>query len=181
MRCFCQNAHHIRARGQNLNTNEQLIEAFYLAFQDRDPSAMAACYTSSIHFSDPVFVDLHGSEVEAMWDMLLAQGKDLEIVFSDIHANNETGSAHWDATYTLGATGRVVHNSIDARFEFSDGKIVRHIDNFDLWKWSRMALGLVGTLTGWAGPAKSKIRSTAGRGLARFIDSHPQYQAGEGS
>ena len=38
-------------------------------------------------------------------------------------------------------TGRPVHNIIDAQFTFRDGLIVTHIDTFNLWRWSRMALG----------------------------------------
>ncbi len=164
-----------------MSANEQLIEKFYTAFGERDASAMAECYDASIHFSDPVFTDLNGPEVAAMWDMLCSQGKNLRIEFSDVHADDESGSAHWDATYTLGATGRVVHNEINATFEFQDGKIIRHIDDFDLWKWSRMALGAAGLVTGWSGPAQNKIRSTAGRGLTKFIDANPQYQSRDDS
>lgn len=164
-----------------MNTHEQLIETFYSAFQERDSAGMAACYHPSIHFTDPVFGDLHGVEVAAMWHMLCEQATDLEIVFSDVAANDGTAGAHWEATYTLGSTGRVVHNRIDASFEFLEGRIVRHVDTFDLWRWSRMALGITGTLGGWSGPAKAKIRKTANRGLTRFIDAHPQYGQQDGS
>ena len=164
-----------------MNQNEQLLEVFYQAFQQRNAAGMAACYDPSIHFSDPVFTDLHGLEVDAMWAMLCDQGTDLKVVFSDISADDKTGSAHWEATYTLGSTGRLIHNSIDATFEFQDGKIVRHVDDFDLWKWSRMALGFTGTIGGWSGPVKMKIRDTANRALARFIEAHPEYQVGAGS
>ena len=50
-------------RGTDLNANEQLLENFYTAFQAKDPASMAACYDPSIHSSDPVFPDLHGSQV----------------------------------------------------------------------------------------------------------------------
>jgi len=159
-----------------LNANEQLIETFYVSFQDKESAAMAACYDASIHFTDPVFRDLHGVQVEAMWHMLCDQGTDLEIVFSNISADDQTGSAHWEATYTLAKTGRVVHNKINASFTFENGKIVRHVDDFNLWRWARMALGITGTLVGWSSSAQSKIRESAGRGLTRFIESHPQYQ-----
>lgn len=165
-----------RATGVELNQNEQLIESFYLAFQKRDATGMAACYDSSIHFSDPVFTSLRGLEVDAMWAMLCEQGADLEVVFSNISADDESGSAHWEATYTLGSTGRAIHNSIDASFEFENDKIARHVDSFDLWKWSRMALGFTGIVGGWSGPAKMKIRDTATRALTRFISDHPEYQ-----
>jgi hypothetical protein len=61
-------------------------------------------------------------------------------------------------------------------FEFQDGKIVRHVDNFDLWKWSRMALGFSGTVGGWLGPVQTKIRETANRALTKYIEGHPEYQ-----
>jgi len=166
----------MRVKGVKLNQNEQLIEAFYQAFQQRNAAGMTGCYDPSIHFSDPVFRDLHGLEVDAMWAMLCDQGTDLEIVFGDISAEDQTGSAHWEATYTLGSTGRSIHNRIDAHFEFQNGRIIRHVDNFDLWKWSRMALGITGTIGGWSGPLKMKIRETANRALARYIETHPEYQ-----
>lgn len=158
-----------------MNESEQVIEAFYAAFVQRDHTTMGACYDPSIRFSDPVFTNLQGLEVAAMWHMLCEQGTDLEIVYSSIEADDHAGAAHWEATYTLGSTGRVVHNRIEATFEFRDGKIVRHVDSFDLWRWSRMALGLPGVLTGWSGPTRAKIRSTASRRLARFIEANPEY------
>jgi hypothetical protein len=79
-----------------------------------------------------------------------------------------TGSAHWEARYLFSATGRKVHNIIDARFELRDGKIVRHADSFDLWRWSGMALGAKGKLLGWAPPIKNAIHRTAIRGLEAF-------------
>ena len=169
------------ATGVELNQNEQLIESFYLAFQKRDAASMAVCYDPSVHFSDPVFTNLHGLEVSAMWAMLCEQGTDLEVVFGDINADNETGSSHWEATYTLSSTNRQIHNRIDAAFEFHDGRIVRHIDSFGLWKWSRMALGFTGTVGGWSGPVQLKIRETANRALGKYIESHPEYQKTTGS
>ena len=81
-----------------------------------------------------------------------------------------TGSAHWDADYTFSVTGRRVHNAIDARFTFSGGKIVEHVDTFDLWCWMGMALGLKGKLVGWAPFAHNVLRKTAARGLDAWIE-----------
>jgi limonene-1,2-epoxide hydrolase len=175
-RSLWQNAHYPYTNGVSLNQNEQLIETFYKAFQQRDAAAMTACYDPSIHFSDPVFASLHGLDADAMWAMLCEQGTDLKVMYSDISADDQTGSAHWEATYTFGPTSRRIHNKIDAMFEFQDGKIVRHVDNFDLWKWSRMALGFSGTVGGWLGPVQTKIRETANRALTKYIEGHPEYQ-----
>ena len=104
-----------------------------------------------------------------MWKMLIERGTDLELSFRDVVEDAKSGSAHWDATYTFGATGRKVHNSIDASFRIRDGLIVEHVDEFDFWRWSRMALGPAGTLLGWTPLLRQKVRKTAGAQLAKFM------------
>jgi hypothetical protein len=53
-------------------------------------------------------------------------------------------------------------NIIDAKFSFnSDGLIVTHVDTFDLWRWSRMALGCMGITLGWTSFVQNKIRKQA--------------------
>jgi ketosteroid isomerase-like protein len=148
--------------------NAQLIETFYTAFKNRDPDKMIACYAADVWFSDPVFRDLRGPRAGAMWRMLAERAASLEVTFSAIQADDATGSAHWEARYLFSATGRKVHNIIDARFELRDGKITRHADTFDLWRWSGMALGAKGKLLGWAPPIQNAIHKTAIRGLEAF-------------
>jgi ketosteroid isomerase-like protein len=156
-------------------THIETIESFYRAFQQRDYEGIAACYHPSIHFSDPVFPDLRGDEARAMWHMLCEQGTDLHVTFTDVLAEGDGGGAQWDAHYTFSPTGRLVHNKVYASFEFEDGKIIRHVDSFDLWRWTRMALGTTGVVTGWSGFAQAKVRATADRSLRRFIAAHPEY------
>lgn len=115
-----------------MHSNERLIEKFYQAFQKRDYKSMNECYHPDIEFSDAVFKDLKGDRAKAMWEMLCSRAADLDIVFTNVKANDKTGSAHWDATYTFSKTGNKVLNSIDAQFEFRDGKIIKHTDTFDL-------------------------------------------------
>lgn len=148
--------------------NAALIERFYTAFQARDAEAMVACYHPDVQFSDPVFPDLRGPRAGAMWRMLCARATSLEIEHRDVSADDTRGRAHWDARYLFSATGRQVHNSIDATFEFRDGLIARHTDRFDLWKWAGMALGPKGTLLGWTPLVKGAIRKQAAKGLAQF-------------
>jgi ketosteroid isomerase-like protein len=158
-----------------LNANEQLVDSFYAAFANRDYQGMARCYHDDIRFSDPVFTNLNGKEVGAMWHMLCEQGTDLRVGHSEVSANGDDGSARWEARYSFGPDGRQVHNSIRASFEFRDGKIVNHRDRFDLWKWTRMAIGGLGTVLGWSSFVQKRVRSTARRSLDRFIESHPEY------
>jgi hypothetical protein len=130
---------------------------------------MIAHYDPQVQFSDPVFTSLRGDEVFAMWRMLTGRATDLRIEATGIEADDRSGKAHWDAWYTFSATGRKVLNRIDASFAFRDGKIVRHDDSFDLWRWASMALGLKGKLLGWAPFVQGAIRKQADAGLRAFM------------
>jgi hypothetical protein len=48
---------------------------------------------------------------------------------------------------------------IASAFYFQDGLIIRHTDDFDIWKWSKQALGLTGYLFGWTGFMQNKIHT----------------------
>lgn len=148
-----------------MNANEQLITKFYSAFQQKDFLVMQLCYHREATFSDPVFQDLTSTEVKAMWEMLLMASKDLRIEFSNVHADNQSGSAHWEAWYSFSRTGRQVHNIIDATFVFRDGLIFKHHDHFNFWRWSQQALGRTGTLMGWTAVVKNKVRASARKSL----------------
>jgi len=152
-----------------MHQHAELIRAFYAAFQRRDHAAMAACYAPHATFRDPVFPDLAGWRVGAMWRMLCERATDLRVDASSVVADEDRGSAHWEATYTFSGTGRLVHNVIEASFTFEGGRIVRHADAFDLYAWARQALGLKGVLLGWSPPVQRAIRSQAARGLEAFI------------
>ncbi|MEO6068817.1 MAG: nuclear transport factor 2 family protein [Gemmatimonadota bacterium] len=149
--------------------NAALIERFYTALNKRNAEGMVACYAKDVTFSDPVFPGLTGDRARGMWRMLCARGKDLRIEFRDIQADDRTGSAHWEAWYSFSATGRQVHNVIDATFAFREGRIATHIDRFDLYRWARQALGMKGVLLGWAPPVQNTIRRTAAKALDAFL------------
>ncbi|MGZ5191556.1 MAG: nuclear transport factor 2 family protein, partial [Flavisolibacter sp.] len=118
---------------------------------------------------DPAFGKLHGEKAKNMWRMLLSRNKNIQISFSDIHANEKDGVAKWQAIYNFGPTGRKVVNNIKAHFEFADGKIIRHTDDFDIWKWSKQALGWKGLILGWSPLLRNKIKKQANLSLERFM------------
>ena len=151
-----------------MHPNAELVTRFYEGFGKRDAEAMAACYHKDIEFTDPVFPDLKGDQVGDMWRMLAARTTDLEVRFELKEVGDRRGEAHWDADYTFARTGRKVHNRIDAEFEFKDGLISWHRDDFDFWRWSRMALGAPGWLLGWTPIIRNKVRKQAAEGLAAF-------------
>ncbi len=159
-----------------MNEHELMIHTFYTAFQQGDFKTMQDCYHRNIVFSDPVFPKLEGKQVHAMWHMLCENGSELIIGFEAVGAFDSQGQARWHAGYRFGKRKRMVNNDIEARFHFREGKIIRHEDRFDLWKWSGMALGLPGLLLGWSAFMQDKIRKQAARGLEKFISRHPEYQ-----
>ena len=152
------------------SANQALLDRYYAAFASRDGAVMASCYAADATFRDPVF-ELEGSDIGAMWRMLCARGSDLRIASSNRVADAESGSADWEAWYAFSATGRSVHNLVQSRFRFRDGRIVEQVDRFDFWRWSRQALGMPGLLLGWTPLLRNKVRANAGKALRHFIEA----------
>lgn len=151
-----------------MHPNGQLLTRFYEAFQRKDAAAMGACYHDDAVFMDPAFGKLSAEEARAMWTMLLGRSKGLELSFEVLHADDGSGSVRWEAHYPFSKTGRPVHNVVEAQFGFHEGLILAHRDRFDLWRWSRQALGLPGLLLGWTPFLKRRIQSEARGQLAAF-------------
>ena len=146
----------------------QLIDTFYTAFNALDAEAMAACYHPDIRFEDPAFGVLEGPHAANMWRMLCQsqQGKAFAVTHRDVQVDGQSGSARWEAHYHYGA--RPVHNRIAAQFEFADGKIIRHTDTFDLYRWARQALGPTGWLIGWTPFFRRRLQAQARARLTRW-------------
>jgi hypothetical protein len=141
--------------------NRETIERLYQAFGQCNGAAMTACYATGAHFRDPAFGDLEGEEIGAMWRMLTGRATDLRIDLREHDANEETGSAHWIASYTF-STGRPVVNDIQAKFRFApDARIVDHVDDFDFRNWAKQALGPSGHLVALLPPLRAKARAKA--------------------
>jgi ketosteroid isomerase-like protein len=149
--------------------NDALIERFYGAFAGRDGAGMAACYGPTVHFRDPAFGDLEGSQAGAMWRMLAAGAKDFRLELLGHRSDGTTGSAHWLAHYSFSQTGHAVVNDVHAIFRFEDGLIVDHVDSFDFHRWASQALGLRGRLLGWTPFLRSAVRRRARANLERFV------------
>ena len=65
-------------------------------------------------------------------------------------------------------------NHVKAHMRIQNGKITEHTDEFDIYKWSRQALGLPGVLLGWSGYLKNKIRHDAKQKLAQYMNKRNQ-------
>ena len=152
------------------NVNQQLITNFYSSFQNKDYKGMQECYADNATFSDEVFVNLNASQVKAMWEMLCVKGKDLRLDFKNVQTNGALGSVEWIAYYTFSGSGRKVVNNVKASFVFENGKIIKHTDVFQFYKWSRQALGITGALLGWTDFFKEKVRLGAMKNLNDFMN-----------
>ncbi len=156
--------------------SRQTLERFYTAFQQLDGKAMQACYAPTARFDDEAFSLQGAQEIGAMWRMLCeaTQTQGREHWRLDFQIGADGCSAHWEAHYLFSATGRLVHNRIDATFSFDgQGRIASHRDRFDFWRWSRQALGLPGLLLGWSGGQRNKVRQQAAKNLARYRARRP--------
>jgi len=143
---------------------EALITKFYTAFQNLDAETMASCYHPNVEFEDPGFGKLKGTHASNMCRMLCRNSTDLKLTFDSITDN----SAHWEDIYTFSQTGRKVHNIIDAKFEFKDGLISKHTDDFNLHSWAKQALGFKGLVLGGTSFFKKKLHLQTGKLLAKF-------------
>ena len=154
-----------------MTANEATIIKFYTAFSKADAEQMCECYHPSVQFRDPAFGLLQGEEVCQMWKMLIERSKgNIKINFSEVKASEYLGSASWIAEYNFSKTNRKVKNSISSKFHFQDGLIIKHTDTFDIWKWSKQALGITGLLLGWTGFMQKKIQKQARMTLNKYLE-----------
>lgn len=147
---------------------ENTIQRFYTAFSNKDWQTMQSCYHRDVVFQDPAFGKLQGDDAKKMWKMLISQGKDMEMRFSNVTCNHSLGSAYWEADYTFSATKRKVKNKVNASFELKDGLIIKHTDDFNLRKWASQALGFKGLLFGGTSFFKKKMNAQAQQKLKEF-------------
>ena len=152
---------------------QKLIETFYQAFANLDAEAMIVCYHNDITFTDPAFGTLKAERAKNMWRMLCEsqKGKNFIVNASNIKADNHKGTAQWETQYAFSKTGRKVHNKIEAEFEFKDGKIITHIDQFNLHTWAKQAMGFKGYILGGTGFFMKKLNAQTNKLLDKFENS----------
>ncbi|MBN9426274.1 MAG: nuclear transport factor 2 family protein [Burkholderiales bacterium] len=151
--------------------SESVIRGFYEAFARLDGAAMAASYHPQVSFSDPVFPDLRGAQVGSMWRMLsaaAAASNQFKLDYRILMCDERKAMVRWQADYRY-AGNRKVRNSVLSTLTIWDDAIVRHVDEFPFWRWSRQALGTTGWLCGWAPPYQRAVQRAAQRRLELFM------------
>lgn len=152
-----------------VQNNKEIIEKFYTAFKNHDAESMVKLYHNDVEFQDPAFGILKGERAKNMWRMLVERGKDLQLNFENIKADENSGTANWDALYTFSLTGKKVHNKVKGNFIFKDGLIYKHKDDFSLWEWSKQAFGFTGWVIGYTPFFQNKLNTEANKGLDDYI------------
>ena len=153
-----------------MTDNEQTIHRFYTAFQRLDYATMQSCYHAGAVFNDPVFGLLYAEQTHAMWEMLCKRAKDFSLIYGNIQLlDEEYTTCRWTTKYLFTKTGRRVVNIITAHMKFKDGLIIEHTDAFDIYRWTRQALGIPGLLLGWTPWMNRRIQKQAKEGLEKFM------------
>ena len=147
----------------------QIAALFYEAMKTRDTATMNKLYGSEATFSDSVFPSLNSKQTQAMWEMLLKGAKNFSVEYKVTNSGPDFAEVDWVASYNFSKTGRPVVNHINTRMEFKNQKIIAQKDSFDLYAWSKQAMGLPGYLLGWTPFMRNKIQSTANANLVKYI------------
>lgn len=145
------------------------VRRFYEAFARHDGKAMSTIYAPDCTFQDPVFTDLKGPQVGAMWRMLTARGGDLRVSLEEAEAIPGGVRARWIAHYTFSATGQKVVNEVRSTFGFEGGQVSQQWDRFDLQAWMRQAFGPFGWAWGGTAWMQGVVRGQAMKALAEHM------------
>ncbi len=144
-----------------------IADRFYDAFSVADHHTMALLYAPTATFTDPVFPLLSGPEAGLMWEMLLTRAKDFS-VSANVREDENRAEVVWVARYRFGPRSRPVENRVVTEMTFQAGRIVRQVDRFSFWRWSRQALGAPGLLLGWTAVVQKKVQRDAQDQLVLF-------------
>jgi hypothetical protein len=145
-----------------------VAERFYEAFMVRDHYTMGLLYAEHATFSDPVFPLLNAKGARLMWQMLLTRAEDLGVEVNIVEDTSARARVDWVAYYTFTPTKRPVVNRVHTEMTLAAGKIVRQVDDFSLWRWSKQALGTRGLLLGWTPLVRNRVRAQAEQSLRQF-------------
>lgn len=149
----------------------ETVKKFYSAFNNLEPEVMTSLYHEDVVFEDPAFGQLKGDRAKAMWHMLCKsqKGKSFRVKASNFREDRSIIKANWEAFYIFSKTGRSVHNKIKAQFEFKDGLIIKHTDDFNLHQWAWQALGLKGWLIGSFPFFKKQLQQQTNNALDSYL------------
>ncbi len=156
---------------------QALVQRYFTAFAALDAAAMNDCLHPEISYTDPLFPNLRRQQVAAMWRMRLAvmalHRKDMSLSWTVVFCEERKAQVFWEANSRHAGGRRIRHKAL-ATLAFWDGRIVRHVDGYNFWHWSRQALGITGALLGWHKGYRLAVQAAALRQLTSFMHSGPR-------
>lgn len=168
-----------RVRSQvNQRSPRVLVQDYFEAFQKGDWKTMSRSYASNATFKDPIFPKgLKGSQIGAAWGDI-TQNLRPKVTFSNIEVHGDLVTAKWSAKYPLKLPvfgTNQIDNDITATFRIKDGKIVEHIEHFDMNEYIQEATGLRGLSFLVRPLVRNRIRAGALENMASFLREHTSF------
>lgn len=145
------------------------MRRWFAALERLDGDQLAACYHPSASFCDPVFPDLRGERVGWRWRMLASGATDMHLDYDIRYGDERKAEVQWDARYRFAISGRPVRLQASSTFTFWDNRIVRQVDEFSFWRWSRASVGAAGLLLGWMPWVRTGAQRRARANLDAYI------------
>lgn len=162
--------------------SEEVVRAFFVAYQQHDYERMRALLSDEVRFADFAF-NIHGQDVFAMWQLFcLATDSRAPVEVrwvKIIRASGRAVTADYRVAYLYGEEKRPVDYVIRAYFTVENGKIVEHRDRGSIFIWAWQALGPLPALTSWMPFFREKVRKEARKKLDDFIHSPPFTPPGD--
>ena len=151
------------------SASASVVDRLFEALRRADASVIDACYHPQISYSDSVFEDLRGARVALRWRMLLQQADGFSLEHGLVFADERKAQVQWTADYRL--RGKRIRVPILSTLAIWDDLIVRQVDEYNFWQYSRQAQGIPGLLLGGLEPFQKIVRRRARRDLERFATS----------
>ncbi|QEH61853.1 nuclear transport factor 2 family protein [Spiroplasma chinense] len=149
-------------------TKIEIMNKFYDAFSKADWKTMNSLYATDVVFEDNAFGELDHKKVTSMWQMLLENKESMDFSFQIIKVDG-VDCVNWVTKYEFGPKRNKVTNSVIAKMEIENDKIIYHKDEFDFKVWAKQAIGFAGKLFGGKKWFQRKIQQAANQKLDQFM------------
>lgn len=148
-----------------------VVDRFFEALRRADDAVINACYHPQISYSDPLFEDLRGARVALRWRLLLREAQSFSLEHELVFADERKVQVQWTVDYAL--KGKKIRLPILSTLAIWDNLIVRQVDEYEFWQYSRQAQGFAGLLLGGIEPFQQLVKRRARSDLERFATAAP--------
>ena len=137
-----------------------IVEQFYAALNAKDLLTLRSLYHPKAEYNDEIF-SLNYKEILALWYSSMQPEMELVAEVHSIDQQKESIVTHWTISYTIASINKRITLDEVGRFEFQDGLIIRHTDEYSFYRWCAQAFGVAGMLASWSKWLRKKVRNQA--------------------